>query len=383
MSPSPLHVEVFTEYGISMCLLILRGYARWKTVGARNLDIGDVFSVFTVIFYTIETVGIYLLNSYGNNVGLNEKTAMQVPAEDVSRLTLGSKIAFMNWLWYISLLWSLKGVLLTLYTKIGTGIQQQERLIQGITYISIAAYIACILTHVCICLPPSRSWQIKPYPGDNCTVREPDYIVIAALNAITDIGIMLIPMPLLFKLQVPLIRKLALGGIFSLGIFVVVCTILRCYYSLSSLENLPLALGWASRETFVATFAVCAPGIKPIFSKARWFRSTTASSGRKTPSGAGKYMEFSSSGGVSKATASHAGGPAHEGGLGKKRGSVNAFEMPSWRARRTSSAENSDERMIMSGDDARGQQEEDKDILVTKYYSISREDNTKDPPHAL
>lgn len=119
MSPSPLHVEVFTEYGISMCLLILRGYARWKTVGARNLDIGDVFSVFTVIFYTIETVGIYLLNSYGNNVGLNEKTAMQVPAEDVSRLTLGSKIAFMNWLWYISLLWSLKGVLLTLYTKIG------------------------------------------------------------------------------------------------------------------------------------------------------------------------------------------------------------------------------------------------------------------------
>lgn len=207
--------------------------------------------------------------------------------------------------------------------------------------------------------------------------------MIAALNAVTDIGIMLIPMPLLFKLQVPLIRKLALGGIFSLGIFVVVCTILRCYYSLSSLENLPLALGWASRETFVATFAVCAPGIKPIFSKARWFRSTTASSGRKTPSGAGKYMDFSSSGGVSKATASHAGGPAHEGGLGKKRGSVNAFEMPSWRARRTSSAEDSDERMIMSVDDARGQQEEDKDILVTKYYSISREDNTKDPPHAL
>ena len=194
---------------------------------------------------------------------------------------------------------------------------------------------------------------------------------------------MLIPMPLLFQLQVPLFRKLALGGIFSLGIFVVICTVLRCYYSLSSLENLPLALGWASRETFVATFAVCAPGIKPIFSKSRWFRSTTAGSGRGTSSGVGQYMEFSSSGGVSKATASHVGRPAHKSGAGKKRGSGNAFEMSSWRTRRTSSAENSDERMIIGSGDARGQQEEDKDILVTKYYSVSRENNSKDTPHAL
>lgn len=119
MSSSSLYVEVFTEYGISMCLLMLRGFSRWRTVGARNLDIGDIFSVFAIIFYTIETVGIYLLNSYGNNVGLNETTAMEVPPENVPKLTLGSKIVFMNWLWYISLLWCLKGILLTLYTKIG------------------------------------------------------------------------------------------------------------------------------------------------------------------------------------------------------------------------------------------------------------------------
>lgn len=222
-----------------------------------------------------------------------------------------------------------------------------------------------------------------PDISDNCTVRKPDYIVIATLNAVTDFGIMLIPMPLLFKLQVPLFRKLALGGIFSLGIFVVVCTILRCYYSLSSLENLPLALGWASRETFVATFAVCAPGIKPLFSKGRWFRSTNGASGRETPSGVGKYMEFSSSGGISKTTASHTGGAGQASVGGKKRGSVNAFEMPAWKARRMSSAEDSDERMIMSSDDARGQQEEDKDILVTKYYSVSRESNPQDQPHAM
>lgn len=39
---------------------------------------------------------------------------------------------------------------------------------------------------------------------DNCTVRTPSYIVIAVLNSLTDLGIIILPMPLLFKVKVPL-----------------------------------------------------------------------------------------------------------------------------------------------------------------------------------
>jgi hypothetical protein len=61
---------------------------------------------------------------------------------------------------------------------------------------------------------------------------------------------------------------------FSSGIFIMICTILRAYYSLSSITNLGTALGWADRECFVAAIVVSLPGIKPLFRNARWLGST-------------------------------------------------------------------------------------------------------------
>lgn len=55
---------------------------------------------------------------FGNNIGLNATTAMQVPDTQVPKLVLGSKLAFMNWIWYLCYVWCLKGVLLCLYNKL-------------------------------------------------------------------------------------------------------------------------------------------------------------------------------------------------------------------------------------------------------------------------
>lgn len=44
---------------------------------------------------------------------------MLIPDSQVPAVTLGSKLAFMNWIWYISLIWSLEGVLWTIYVKLG------------------------------------------------------------------------------------------------------------------------------------------------------------------------------------------------------------------------------------------------------------------------
>jgi len=54
----------------------------------------------------------------GNNIGLNEKTAMLIPQSQISDMVLGSKLAFMNWIWYMCYIWCLKGVLLCLYWKL-------------------------------------------------------------------------------------------------------------------------------------------------------------------------------------------------------------------------------------------------------------------------
>ncbi|KAF2764543.1 hypothetical protein EJ03DRAFT_244863, partial [Teratosphaeria nubilosa] len=266
-----LLAETFTEYGIALSFLLLRFFARIKMVGIRGLQLGDAFAAAATIFYSLMTAGIYLLEEYGNNIGLTAQTAMEVPDSKVPDLILGSKLAFLNWIWYLCFLWCLKGVLLDLYYKIGTGLASHERVAVAMGVFTFVTWLVCVLTHVCICLPPWRSWQIKPYPGDNCTIRGPNYIVIATMNCLTDFGIMLIPMPLLFKVKVHWSKKLVLGAFFGSGMFVIIATILRAYYSLGSISDLPIALGWADREGFVAAITVSLPGIKPLFSKKTWF----------------------------------------------------------------------------------------------------------------
>jgi hypothetical protein len=102
-------------------------------------------------------------------------------------------------------------------------------------------------------------------------MRRTNYVVIGILNAFSDLSVICVPMPLLFKVKVPLSRKLMLIGLFSLGLFCIAATVLRAYYSLLSLSTLTVALGWTSREIFVSTLVACAPGIKPLFSKTRFF----------------------------------------------------------------------------------------------------------------
>lgn len=43
---------------------------------------------------------------------------MLVPASAMPKMIIGSKLAFMNWVWYMCYIWCCKGVLLCLYYKL-------------------------------------------------------------------------------------------------------------------------------------------------------------------------------------------------------------------------------------------------------------------------
>ena len=103
---------------------------------------------------------------------------------------------------------------------------------------------------------------------------------------------LIIPIPVLVKLQIPTARKLVLLVLFSSGLFIMICSILRAYYSLKSISTLSIALGWADRECFVAAIVASLPGIKPLFRNTGWFGSTNR--GKSTGKPTGAYASFGS-----------------------------------------------------------------------------------------
>ena len=56
-------------------------------------------------------------------------------------------------------------------------------------------------------------------------------------------------MPLLWKVKLPVGRKLAIGVLLCSGIFIIVATILRCVLSLKSIQGINISTIWAIRET--------------------------------------------------------------------------------------------------------------------------------------
>lgn len=96
----------------------------------------------------------------------------------------------------------------------------------------VAAYSSwAIVSGFVDCVPVAKFWN-KDLPG-SCLSFEAVWFFNASMNIATDIALLVLPMPLLSKLQLPRMQKIALMGVFAMGLLVVVTSILR----LSSLRE--------------------------------------------------------------------------------------------------------------------------------------------------
>jgi hypothetical protein len=92
-----------------------------------------------------------------------------------------------------------------------------------------------------------------------------DLYVTVVLNVLTDIYLLSIPMPMLWKANLEIKRKLSLILVFGGGVFVMMAGILRCALIIKDPINGAQAAGsWACRETFVAVVIGNIPMIYPL-----------------------------------------------------------------------------------------------------------------------
>ncbi len=122
-------------------------------------------------------------------------------------------------------------------------------IVMGIT---IAYTIAAVLLTIFACNPISKAW-VKTLPGtcvDSRTIWYCEYrkrhsrqqlgtlsppravadqllIATSVLNIVTDLMIIALPINQIRNLQLPLVKKILLLCLFSLGTFVIACTIIR------------------------------------------------------------------------------------------------------------------------------------------------------------
>ncbi|CAH0046963.1 unnamed protein product [Clonostachys solani] len=136
------------------------------------------------------------------------------------------------------------------------------------------------------CIPTRAFWErFNPYnpllPSEyHCGVDSlPFFIGNAIPNIVTDIVMIILPIPYIWSLQLPVQQKLALGGVFVVGIFVTIVSLVRLIQVINlDLTNVDITWNFASVGTWtivegnVAILCACLPFLKPIINKITYGR---------------------------------------------------------------------------------------------------------------
>ncbi|KAL5341524.1 hypothetical protein BJX70DRAFT_359038 [Aspergillus crustosus] len=281
---SDFNVEAFTLLAIAVVTIGIRIAARWITAGPKNFQLDDYLMPIAGVVYGLETGAAYCVGAWWRGLANNamtdaQRAALDPSSQEYSLRVGGSKTQVLGWSLYTSLLWLLKACMAIFYSRLTAGLMNMKIRVQ-IAYALIAAtYIVVICSILFGCHPMQKNWQIYPDPGNYCqpAVSKIDVYVTVVLNVATDIYLISIPTPILFKARLPIHEKFELLVLFSGGIFVMAAGILRCVLIVTAGANGAQQAGsWACRETFVAVIIGNAPMIYPLL--------------RRTAKRAGLYM---------------------------------------------------------------------------------------------
>ncbi|KAF2646147.1 hypothetical protein P280DRAFT_439921 [Massarina eburnea CBS 473.64] len=222
-----MKAESWTLYAVGVCLVLIRMGSRLLTLGSPlKLQCDDWVMILVLMPFTATVVCA------------NQAFATDQLDIDTVR---GLKIRFALEELQITTNWLIKACLLVLYQRIfPTSTNKRKR--RYFTYTSACCLVAYLLIQLLLpvwCRPFSGYWK----PGAQCTAYRNHAITTMALETLTTLLVLILPIPF-----IPTPRKYLLFTLLFLGIAALVTGVFGRYYILSDPSS-PVYLPWYMAET--------------------------------------------------------------------------------------------------------------------------------------
>jgi hypothetical protein len=177
---------------------------------------------------------------------------------DLDRRRYGSKLVVVTEQTQTSVIWACKACLLIMYHRLTrTALRNENVAIKLLSaYVALGFIVIEVLYFAAWCRPITGYWAIPT--TSQCTALINHRITKAVFNLSSDLIMLVIALQMLIRSLLPLKRKLILCGIFSLGIFVIIASLLNSYYSFKD----PYRQTWVSwyvRESSTAILVANLP----------------------------------------------------------------------------------------------------------------------------
>jgi hypothetical protein len=164
-----------------------------------------------------------------------------------------------------------------------------EQLCKGTIYFLATFCIVCVIVCFVQCVPLHKFWDFtgqvpgtcinttaffySPFTFSNSCLPSNCLAATSSINILLDIWILVLPVTTLLKIQRPGREKLALIGIFGLGVFSTIASIVRLYsirvYTESKdpfFDSVPINT-WSMVEINIGILCASFPATKALFSK--------------------------------------------------------------------------------------------------------------------
>ncbi|SPN99271.1 related to integral membrane protein PTH11 [Cephalotrichum gorgonifer] len=265
--------EVWGLQGAAYVVLAMRYVAH--LIFKNRFAWDDVLMLLATLVYTAESVAAYYVVAFWKGLANNGMTPEQREALDPSSLEWelrvnGSKTHVIGLLLYTTVLWLLKGCWVVYYMRLTDGVRDKQRIVFWAAIIMPATYVSCLLVAFLKCIPFDKQWQIYPEPPNSCmpAVSFIQTIYVMVMNTITDFYLMAIPLPMIYKANLPLGKNLSLLVMFSGGLLEMAFGILRAVSILTVGDSDPAQSGyWSVRESFVSFVLTNMPMVYPLFKR--------------------------------------------------------------------------------------------------------------------
>ncbi|KAH7120859.1 hypothetical protein B0J11DRAFT_507906 [Dendryphion nanum] len=235
---------------------------RMRSGSWRNLQADDYLVIPAMCTLTVLFAFTHIVIHTNNNLLAPGEDITKWSAANFEERVYGSKLTISLEQMHILTIWLLKACLLIMYTRMTHLLQLQIVVKLVAVYVAVGFVVMEVLWFAAWCRPFNQYWAV-PTNSTQCSAMINHLITNAVLNISSDVMILAIPVPLVFKVKVPLKNKLVLSGLLFLGCFTIVAAAINKYSSFKDPFSSAWVI-WYLREAFTAMICANLPLTRPI-----------------------------------------------------------------------------------------------------------------------
>ncbi len=207
----------------ALVIIIIRVFGRY--VRTEKLFREDKIMAASIIPLMTRMALVHVILIWGTNNTVTDGLSLL----DVRHRQIGSKLVLASRIFYAAFIWTAKLTILEFLKRIvGTYWRKSYEIgFQIVRYFLLATFIAVIVATLAECQPFDHYWQVIPDPGPQCRAGLPQLLTMGTCDIVTDVFLVVFPIPIVIVSTMTLKRKVSLVLLFALSLALVAITAYR------------------------------------------------------------------------------------------------------------------------------------------------------------